>query len=145
MTIKYNHVFGPRASPRCGKPRRRERCGQGTYRGGCWMLRALGPPGPARAGRGHQACRATSPRSSCTARRQRHAGTPASFIGTSAGNNRTAVVSAPLRWGLFTSLVLGTESVPSSAPAAAQQERAADCFPGRRFPAGRKKRCDFPS
>lgn len=74
------------------------------------------------------------------------AGTPAGSMGTRAGNNRTAVVSAPRCWGLFTRLVLGTESVPSSAPAAAQQEEhAADCFPRPRFPARRMKCSDFPS
>lgn len=72
-------------------------------------------------------------------------GTPANFMGTFVGNNRTALVSMPLCWGLFTGLVLGTESVSSPAPAAAQHEHTTDCFPGLSFPTGKKKRSDSPS
>lgn len=58
MTIKHNHVVGRRASPRCGKPLCRER--------------GAGSRAPVGVGCcGHPACRETSPRPSCRARRQR--------------------------------------------------------------------------
>lgn len=84
-------------------------------------------------------------RSSCKGRRQRQAGTPASFIGTPPANNRTALVSAPLCWACLRGWSWARrDSVPSSAPAAAQHEHAPIVYRDG-FPAGRKKCSDFPS
>lgn len=60
---------------------------------GCCRLCA--PSASARAGCGHHACGAAPPHSSCKARRQRHAGTPASSIGTPPGI--TEVLLCPSR------------------------------------------------
>lgn len=101
---------GTRVSHRCGKsPRREKGAGRVGTPASVGCCRVCGASDTARAGCGHHTCGATSPRSSCKAQRQRRVGTPANFIGTFVGNNRTAVVSAPLCWGLFTRLVLGRE------------------------------------
>lgn len=148
MPSKHNHVFGTRASHGCGKSpcREAERCGQGTNPGGCRMLQALRSLrlGPCwlrapRVRSGPAALQLQSP----AAKARGHAG---QLHRDTAWDNRSALVSEPLRWGcLQGSSWARRDSVPSSAPAAAQHEHAADCFPGRRFPAGRKKCSDFPS
>lgn len=120
-----------------------ESCGQGAHPCPCSVLRSLRSPRSLRWLRAPQVRNALGGRS-CTARARR-AGTPAGWVGTFAGNNRATVVSASLGWGLFTRLVPGTASEPSSAPAAGQREHAVDCFPARSFPTGRKKCADIPS